>query len=113
MVSGPLCWGLGIAPISVCLAARIWGLLLCQDEPAAAGGLGEAGRHVGQGLLQRGGVQAGAGDGLPGGLPVRAGQGVHALGGHLGLDAVLDGLDLCGQLVSHAAKLPEVLDLAL
>ena len=76
----------------------------CHAEAAGGGLTGEAGRHIGQSLLQSRGIQPGAGDGPPGDL-ILAGQHLLAVA-HRGLDGVPDGLGLCLGL------LDEVLDLA-
>lgn len=82
-------------------------------EPPDGAGLGELLRQIGQGLFQRAGVNAARGDGFPSGFPVAASQGVHAGGGHFGLDGILNGVDRGGQLVSHAAQLPQLVDLGI
>ena len=58
------------------------------------------------------GIQARGSHGLIGYLPIGTIDGVHALGVHVGLNAVLNGLHFCGQLVRHAAKPAQLLDLA-
>lgn len=58
-------------------------------------------------------IEAAGVDQLPGDLPVVPGQLVNLSRGHLILDAVGDGLDLSGQLVSHAAQLSQLFDLGI
>nr|DAV50808.1 MAG TPA: hypothetical protein [Caudoviricetes sp.] len=84
----------------------------CDAKPPRGGGLGELLRQIGKRLFQCAGVDAGGGHGLIGHFPIRAADGFHALGVHVRLDAVRDAVDLGGQLVRHAAQLPQLLDLA-
>lgn len=107
----PPWWCLG------CLSSALVGVFdkrpfSCNKEAAVCGGLGEAFHHVRHGLLQCGGIQAATGDALPGNLVVAPGDGVHLAGGHLGFDGVLEAINLALQLLSHAAKFPQFLNLA-
>lgn len=60
--------------------------------------LHEASGNLRQLLLQCRTVETGAGDRLPGSIPVGVGQGTRVLGTHLALDAVLDNINLDGNL---------------
>ena len=82
---------------------------LVDGEAARRGLLHEAGGYFGQRLLERGAVEAAAGDGFPGDLE-RASEKCVIIAHGL-LDFILGSLDFCVEFVAHALELHQLGDL--
>ena len=86
------------------------GAFLMQREPGCAAGLAVLAvqfRVIRFQLLR---IEAGAGHGVPGGVPSVAGQIFGSLVVHLSFDHVLDGFGLCFQICDHGLDLSQLHD---
>lgn len=88
-------------------------LLLCQRNVESTRGsrLAVLLPHFGQILTQGCGVNARAGDGLPSDFVLSSIDGVCGCFLHVGFDDVLQGFDLCVDVVRHASQFCQVMQL--